>query len=106
MTKEEPWMFLPLWYIPSFTSLHNRIESGGAESCSRSSRPRQAKAGQANRVGSLMLGTLRLYDLHAGQTLFLQSRTARSDDADVQVQCGAGGGEHGEGKAEIRKTCS
>jgi hypothetical protein len=30
-------------YIPPFTSLHNRIESGGAESRSRSSRPRQAK---------------------------------------------------------------
>jgi len=38
-----------------------------------------------------MLSTLRLYDLHAGQTLFLQSGTTWSDGADVQVQCGAGG---------------
>jgi hypothetical protein len=41
-----------------------------------------------------MLSTLRLYDLHAGQTLFLQSGTTTrtwSDGADVQVQCGAGG---------------
>jgi hypothetical protein len=55
-----------------------------------------------------MLRTLRLYDLHAGQTLFLQystvqSSTTWSDGADVQVQCGAGGVSKGREKLRSGK---